>query len=895
MYNNQIKSHQGGLQFYTYGPEMTGAFEELKESRNRLISLFLRSKVTYSFQDDYTEIMDQYFRESLQESRSGHRLFKEKAPFAFLAVGGYGRMELSLCSDVDILILFGTKIPTLAKELAEEIFYPLWDLGIELGYGTRAMRDCMRLCREDFQVLASMMDSRFICGDSPLYLRLMETLQGKVIAKRGVAFCRWLEDMHEIRMETFGDASHLLEPNLKEGIGGLRDYHHILWIASALFRSRAPRDLEYLGKVSHNEYQELREHLRFIWLVRNWLHQLSGRKNDRLGFEYQEEIAQRLGFQDQDNLLAVEQFMGRLHSSMASIKSLNRSFVKTHLPKGKGHRKEYQASDVTGELHTHGGEIEFDSATAIVSNPLLLMSIFEESSHSGCPLSMEARRLVREFLFLVDDKFTRSEKAAKGFLNIINGQNTFETLNQMHEIGFLESYIPEFGRIKDRVQFDAYHIYPVGRHCLETLRCLKDLNNHKEILLLDVFSELPEPEALFVAGLFHDIGKIGKDHTRKGEAITRKILSRFDYDKKGAEDVLFLVRHHLLLVETAARRDLNDEKAVVQCARTVGDVGRLKMLYLLTWADSMATGPRAWNDWIANLVRELFFKILHILERGELASLDASQRVKMTMSGVRRVVSRGKKHLDLNGFFEVMSPRYLLAGKPLDIVRHIEMAQGLKKQISNHDPSPFCLEVRENKLEDCCEITFLARDRPGLFSDVAGVLALNNINILSADIYTWRDGTAIDIFKVTNPLDPINPDRNWQKVKEDLRRTFTGKLSLAYRLGQKRGPSILSNVKKPSRAPQVTIDKESSDFFTLIEVFADDRVGLLYLITRTLFDLRLDIRIAKIATKGDQIADIFYVRDLEGQRVEDEEHLKEIEGALYYELMQGYDADLTGR
>jgi [protein-PII] uridylyltransferase len=865
---------------------MTSAFEELKESRNRLISLLSESKATYSFQENHTEIMDQYFRGGLEDSSAGHRLFKEKVPFAFLAVGGYGRMELSLYSDVDVLILFGPKIPSLAKELAEEIFYPLWDLGLELGYGTRTVKDCMRLCREDFEVLTSMMDSRFICGDSPLYLHLMENLQEKVIPKRAVAFCRWLEDLHEIRMETFGDASNLLEPNLKEGIGGLRDYHHILWVANALFRLRVPRDLEYLGKLSHKEYKDLREHLNFIWLARNYLHELSGRKNDRLGFEYQEQIARRLDFQDQDDFLAVEQFMGRLHNSMASIKSLNRSFVKTHFPKGRGDKKEYQASDVTGELHIHNGEIEFNSATAIVSNPLLLMTVFEESSRSGCPLSMEARRLVREFIFLVDDRFIRSEEAVKYFLNIINGQNTFETLNQMHEIGFLETYIPEFGRIRDRVQYDAYHIHPVGRHSLETVRHLKNLNNQKEILLLDVFSELLKPEPLFLGGLFHDIGKISKDHARRGEAITRNILGRWGYDKNGSEDVLFLVRHHLLLVETAARRDLNDEKAVVQCARTVRDISRLKMLYLLTWADSMATGPRAWNDWIASLVRELFFKILHILEKGELATLDASQRVRMTISGVRQEVSRRKGSLDPDGFFEVMPPRYLLACKPRDIVRHIEIAQGLRQQIDNHEPSPFCFEVRENELDSCCEITFLAKDRPGLFSDVAGALALNNINILSADIYTWRDGTAVDIFMVTNPLDRINPHRNWQKVKEDLKRAFTGKLSLAYRLGKKGEPSILSNGKKPSRPPRVIVDNRSSDFFTLIEVFADDRVGLLYIITRTLFDLRLDIRIAKIATKGDQIADIFYVRDLEGQKVENEEHLREIEEALRYELIQ---------
>jgi len=830
--------------------------------------------------------MDQYFRGGLQDSNAGQRLFKEKTPFAFLAVGGYGRKELSLWSDVDIISLFSHKIPYLAKELAEEIFYPLWDLGIELGYGTRTIKDCLKLCKSDFQVLTSMMDPRFLCGDSPLYLHLMEDLKQKIISKKAVAFCRWLEDFHDIRMETFGDASHLLEPNLKEGIGGLRDYHQILWIANALFGLRAPRDLEYLGKLSHNEYQELRKHLEFIWLVRNHLHQLSGRKNDRLDFEYQEKIAPRLRYQDREDLLGVEQFMGDLHASMASIKSLNRAFARTHLPKRRSLWKESKPLDVVRGLHSIQGEIRFNSATDILSDPLLLMTIFEQSSRVDCPLSMEARRLVSEFLSLVDDGFRRARKASRSFLNIINSTNAFEVLIQMEEIGFLSSFIPEFAKITKRVQFDAYHTFPVGRHSLETLRRLKGLHAEKEMLLLDIFLELPDPGPLFLAGLFHDIGKIGKGHAARGAEISRKILKRLEYPEETTEDVLFLIRHHLLLVETATRRDLSDEKSVVQCARIIGNTERLRMLYLLTCADSMATGPRAWNDWIANLVQELFFKVLHILERGELATVDASHKVQQTMDQVRQASYFEEKGVDPEPFFEVMSPRYLLATTPRDIIRHIEMVLRMREQCRKDAGDVFSFDAKENPVEDCSEITFLARDRPGLFADMAGVLALNGVNILSADIYTWRDGTAVDIFKVTKPLDTIDPGRIWQKVKQDLERTFKGKLSLTYRLGQKRASAFLSNHEVPSRSPQVIMDNSSSDFFTVVEVFADDRVGLLHLIAKTLFDLRLDIRIAKIATKGDQIADVFYVRDLEGQKIEDEEHLREIEEALHYELTQ---------
>ena len=542
------------------------AFEELKESRNRLISLLPVSQTMGAFQADHTEIMDEYFRGSLQESEAGHRLSSKRTPFAFIAVGGYGRKELSLHSDIDILILFGSKIPSSAKGLTEDILYPLWDVGLELGYGTRTIKDCLRLSKDDFEVLTSMMDARFLCGDSPLFLDLMANLQKKFVSKRKTVFGRWLEDLYQIRMDTNGDASSVLEPNLKEGIGGLRDYHHILWMAKAFFSLMAPRDLEYSGKLSHKEYMEMRNYLRFIWLVRNHLHQLSGRKNDRLDFEYQEKIAPRLGYQAREDLLAVEEFMGDLHASMASIKSLNRAFVRTHLPNGRSLWKGSEPFDVGKGLHFHQGEIGFKSATDILSDPFLLMTIFEQSSRTKCPLSMEARRLVTEFLSLVDDGFRRAKKSARSFLNIINNTNAFEVLIQMHEAGFLSSFIPEFAKITNRVQFDAYHTFPVGRHSLETVRCLKGIHAQKEILLLDIFLELSNSEPLFLAGLFHDIGKIGTGHAVRGAEIAHKILKRLNYSRAAAEEVVFLIKYHLLLVETATRRDLSDEKVVVQCA-----------------------------------------------------------------------------------------------------------------------------------------------------------------------------------------------------------------------------------------------------------------------------------------------------------------------------------------
>jgi [protein-PII] uridylyltransferase len=772
----------------------------------------------------------------------------------------------------------------MAGKLVEDILYPLWNAGLELGYGIRSIKDCLSLAKEDFEVMTSMMDARFICGDSPLYLSLIDELQKKAVRKKLTPFKRWLTEKDELRKAIFGDASNLIEPNLKEGVGGLRDYHHILWLARASFDLKVPRDLEYLGRLSHAEFEELNASVEFVRLTRNHLHYLAGRKRDRLSLDYQSKIAQVLRFQQQDGILAVEHFLGKLHSAMASLKAIHRSFVITHSSNQAMIARNLSAENLPDCLHLFQGEIGFRSATAILADPCLIMDIFEQSCRVEAPLSLESKRLIREFLHLVDDHFRGSPRAAGVFLRIINHRRSSEGLDQMLETGLLGAFIPEFAKVQDRVLFDSYHLYSVGVHQLETLHQLKHLSKGKDILLFDIFSEIENPEALFLAALFHDIGKIGKSHARRGALITKSILKRFQYDENSAEDILFLVAHHLLLAETATRRDLNDEKVIVQCARIIQSPGRLRMLYLLTWADSKATGPRAWNEWVENLVQELFFKILHTFEEGQLATPDSSRRVKQTVSEVRRQIQGRLDQDELDRLIEMMTPRYLLETKSADMVRHIFAFKSFQEESESNPSSSFYLETRTEPLTSLWELTFLAGDRPGLFADMAGVLALNNINILTAHIYTWRDGTVLDVFRVSAPLDPIHPEEVWRKVRKDLNQAMRRELPISSLLMEKALPSILSAPAVPARPPEVVLDNESSDFFTVIEVFADDEIGLLHRITDTLFRLGLDIQIAKIATKADQAADIFYVHDLEGQKVLDGERIEEINRTLLAQL-----------
>ncbi|MFP3929182.1 MAG: [protein-PII] uridylyltransferase [Desulfobacteraceae bacterium] len=845
---------------------MKVALEELREERLGLVRSLFRSRLEDPFEERLSELMDQYFRRAIEESPAGRRLFKAGKAFSFVAVGGYGRKELCVCSDVDLMILFLRGIPEQAKDLIRETLFPLWDLGLEIGYSVRTIKDCVQLSRRDFEVLTSLLDARFIGGDSQLFLRLLERMEGKVLGADRELLARWLRDGFELRKEAFGDASHLLEPDLKKGAGGLRDFHHVLWLAKAESRLTNPRDLEYHGRLSHKEYQDLERRLGFVRLVRNHLHHICGRKNDRLYFEYQKEIAGRLGYRDSGGHQAVEQFMGDLHAAMAAIKTLTRPFLSGR--PGNSAIPDAGGAACREGVYSHGGEVHFYSATAILADPMLLVIIFQESARLGEPLSLEAVRLVREFLHLVDEPFRSHPGAMEGLIGLLEAPWGSPALDQMFDSGLLCALVPELEEVKDRVQFDTYHIYPVARHSLETVRLLKETGRHNELLLSSIYLELQDPGSLLLAALFHDVGKVGANHAARGAALVKKVLARMRMERRRAAEVVFLVRYHLLMVETATRRDLNDEKMIVGCARTIGTVERLKRLYLLTWADAGATGPRAWSEWTASLVQELFFKVMHVLEKGELATRDASKRAARSRREAARLISKEGGPECVDKWFEVMPPRYLLNTPPREIVRHLRLVERLGEP-SEREAGAFILEAREDEASGCWEITLAAGDRPGLFCDMAGVLALHNLNILSSDIYTWRNGTAVDVFRVDGPGEGKDPDETWERVKHDLEKVLKGDLSLDAELGTKASPSILSRPGRPVRPPRVKVDNASSDFFTIVEVFTHDRVGLLYDITRTFSGAGLDIRLARIATKGDQVADVFYVCDLEGRKLEE--------------------------
>jgi [protein-PII] uridylyltransferase len=858
----------------------------LQERKDGLIARFLKGDEPH-FLERNAEILDDYFRETFTGSSVGPRMRVEKNPYAIIALGGYGRKEQCLHSDVDVLLLFKKKIPDEAKDLVQEIFYPLWDIGLQVAHATRSLKECSALASQDFEVLTSLLDARFLCGISSLYFDLMERLRGKALRRQSSAYVAWLAERNRERHSRYGDSTYLLEPNLKEGLGGLRDYHAMLWMGRAAYHIAEPRDLEFSGHLSHDEFESLCEALSFVKTVRNWLHHLSGRKCDQLYFEYQVRLAENLGYRQENGHQAVEGFLGELHGQMEFLKRQHLLFLKRVINAKKSGRRKAPGRTVAAGIETVRDALDFESPEAILQNPHLLIKIFEKSAVLEQPLTAGASRLVKEFLYLVDEPFQRSPTVIKSLKRILSASpHTFNVLNEMLTTGLMTALIPEMKGIVNRIQYDEYHLYPVDKHSLRTVQRLKQFRDAPldgpDGFYGELYKEIGSPELLLWAGLFHDMGKgehAHEHHADQGAQIVRRLFERMGFPEKDIETISFLVREHLFLMHTATRRDINDEKIVVQSAGHVADIQRLKMLYLLTVADSKATGPKAWSDWKAALLKELFFKIHHILQEGVLATRAAADVVEKKR---KEVFQRGffMPESALQALFEHMSPRYLLHTPSEEIVRHVGLYQRL-------GPAPFVLDVQRGPQKNYRTATVCARDFPGLFSTIAGVFTLNNLDILSAQINTWRNHTALDIFRVKAPPDTLFEANVWDHVNKDFSAALGGRLNLSAALDQKVRACQSLRRKLPRQPDKIIVDNESSDFFTIIEIYTHDFPGLLYRITNTLFQCRLDVWVAKIATKADQVVDVFYVRDFDGQKVDSPEQVTAVEEAIKLMLANG--------
>jgi [protein-PII] uridylyltransferase len=844
----------------------------LQSGRQSLHSQFLRERPA-DFLEQNTRLLDDYFRDSFETSMVGPRMGINKNPYAIVALGGYGRGEQCVHSDVDVLFLFKKEIPARAEALIQELIFPLWDIGLDIGHAVRTLKDCIRLSSKDYEVLTSLLDARFLCGMSPLFSDMVNALREKVVYRRAHKIVDWLVAANEERHRLFGDSAYLLEPNLKEGQGGLRDYHTMLWLGQIKFGLKQPRDFEFQGYLSHEEFQELNAALRFVWNVRSGLHLRVGRKYDQLHFEHQVGLAESFGYTGPDPGRAVERFLGDLHGHMERVKQHHLLFLHEMRRAKKGGKKRKEAAPETAVegLTVRKDALTFEAPEGLIDHPVLLVRIFEESARLGLPLDAEARRLVREFAHLMDGDRRLDPAVVDAFQEILirPSPDAFNVLNEMVTTGFLVRLLPELGGVVDRIEYDTYHVYPVDRHLLRTVRTIKQFgapdDPSGDDLCGSLYAELADPHLLLWAALLHDVGKHqpAADHARQGAAVARKILSERGYPEADVDTVAFLVREHPFLGHMATRRDVEDEETLVACAQKIESAERLRMLYLLTVGDRIATGPKAWTEWTAILLRDLFLKTLRILERGDLNGREVVAATERKMDEVLN----GKKtdpasRAAMKELFQLMSPRYLVYTPASEIRRHIALFRRLEERA-------FVWDIEKHGETDARTVRICTRDVPGTFSKIAGVLALNRIQVLDAQVHGWRNNMAIIVLRVSPPPDPLFEDERWERAGRELQTALEGKLDISQAMAERLDSEPAGENPAARRLEtRVNVDNTSSRFFSIVEVFTADAPGLLFRLTDALFRCRLDIWSAQIATTAHQVVDVFYVRDFDGRKLD---------------------------
>ncbi|CCH49612.1 UTP-GlnB uridylyltransferase, GlnD [Pseudodesulfovibrio piezophilus C1TLV30] len=824
---------------------------------------------------EYTHMVDRYFEERILEAGP------QRFTFTLIAVGGYGRGRLCPGSDIDVLLLFKRRIPQAAEAFVKTLLFPLWDLNLDLGYGVRTVADCTSLARKDFQVLASLLDARPLAGDAEVFQAFGTAFDKKVLNRKGTDFARNLAEHNQTRAHQYGDATGMLEPELKNGLGGLRDGQQVHWLTR--FMAVMGAKPVFLPE----ELARMREDQAFLNRVRTALHLAAGRKNDQLFFDLQPPTARLMGFTAQDDSpeakgRSVEFFLSRLHQAMTRIKAMRQAIFQEGFPLPLSNPPTLLASN----LGVGPQGIYFKNHSA--ATPENILNAFLESARSGLPLTWGARRLIRQTPGRFAQKLIDRKTTLSTLIQLFMAPHAGPACDGLLETRLLPAIFPEFGDVEHLIQFNDYHVHPVGRHTLATIARLASFNNDTSDWTGAMAATIERPETLILAGFFHDLGKGESSHSLAGASIAREVLTRYEQHPTIIDDVVFLVEHHLLLPKTATRRDLSDERVISDVAGIIGTRNRLKMLHLLSVADSMATGPRAWNSWTQSLLSELYYKVRNLLEHGPLSHPREARRLVSAKNAIITAVA------DMDGDFvrnaiEAMPPRAFLALNTETLMKQMQQVLKLRDAVAEdriRKPSKIAgkgvsiIEAALGKADGTYTLTIAALDSPGLFATIAGALALHGLNILAADIFTWKDGTAVDVFTVGEPPENLFPHEVWARVKRSIGYARVGKLDIESRLEDRRNSPLTMKRPGPRLRPIVTIDNSASDFYTVIEVAATDRTGFLFDMARTLANLSLSIHLAKITTIKGRAADIFHIRDTEGGKLTDSARLQAVHEAL---------------
>ena len=770
------------------------------------------------------------------------------------------------------------------RRVTQELLYTLWDLGLQIGHSLRSLDDCVAIARTDLPSRTSMQEARFLAGDRPLFARFRSILRDNVYRRDFEQFLQATLSERDQRYRKHGASPYIGEPNVKESAGGLRDMHTAMWLCAAKFAARTLRELTDKGLITAAEHEQTDAALTFLWRVRNELHFLSGHKNDVLGRELQPQVARNLGYDNDGDTLGVERFMRDYYLHARRIHRVSRRLIarcqETLSQRGSAERRDRQQALADGLVFIDGRLYPADErADVFAGDATRLMKVFWHLHRLGCELSLPLERAVESALDRVDDRFRRSAVVRDLFLAVCRAWGRVaQTLSEMHELGLLGRYLPEFGALTCLVQYDVYHKFSADQHSLlavEHLEALAPGQSAESEGAAQVFAEVEKPELLMLGMLLHDIGKAkGHGHVAKGIPLIRELTARIGLPAEDAAAVEFLVAHHLTMSHVAQRRDIDDPKTIADFAATVGDGQRLRMLYLLTWADMRAVGPGVLTPWQAVVLHELYARTLTRLTGGR---QERPNRAHLT-GRLHALVKDDVSLQAVRAHLAMMSDRYLATTSVQRMADHVRMLQRL-------EAAAVVTELFHHPDLGSSDLVVVTHDLPGLFSLIAGTLAAHGTNIISAQIATRADGIAIDTFQVNDPLgEAITSPGHWGRVVDALRAVLTGEQTVEEQLARRRSTGRVTT--GPMVPPKISIDNGLSDEFTVVEVKCPDRLGLLYLITRTLSAQGLDIASARIATEIDQAYDTFYVHDGTGRKLADLDAIERLRLALEQALVQ---------
>jgi [protein-PII] uridylyltransferase len=804
-------------------------------------------------------------------------------PLVVMALGGYGRDELHPLSDIDLMVIYEGEMSPYVQRAMQELLYALWDLGLHVGHSLRSLDDCVAAARTDFPSRTSMQEARFLAGDRRLFARFQRVLREEVFRRDFAQFLATTLGERDQRYRKHGASPYIGEPNIKESAGGLRDMHTAMWLAGAKFGTRTLRELADKGLITPREQAAADAALTFLWRVRNELHFFSGHKNDVLARDVQPRVAKNLGYENDERSLGVERFMRDYYLHARVIHRVSKRLIarcqETLSRRSSAERRQRQQALADGLVFFDGSLHLVDRDRGpLRADPTRLMKVFWHLHRLGCELSLDLERAVEDSLHLVDDAFRRADTVRELFLDVCRSWGRVaQTFSEMHELGFLGRYLPEWGALTCLVQYDVYHKFSADQHSLlavEHLEALAPGQSAESEGAARVFTEVEKPELLMLGMLLHDIGKAkGHGHVAQGIPLVRELAARLNLGPADAALVEFLVAHHLTMSHIGQRRDIHDPKTVADFAAIVGDPQRLRMLYLLTYADMRAVGPGVLTPWQAQILHELYALTLAALTGGRI------EKPNRTLLA-ERLQAAAKGEVDLQAVkahLAMMSDRYLETTGVQRMVAHLRMLQGLAD-------TPVVTELFHHPDLGSSDLVVVTRDLPGLFSLIAGTLAANGANIISAQIHTRADGIAIDTFQVNDPTsEVVASGALWGRTLDGLRAVLGGEQSVEALLERRRAAGRAAQSPGP---PKIVLDNRLSDMSTVLEVKCPDRVGLLYLVTRTLAELGLDIASARIATEIDQALDTFYVQDRQGRKIEDAAARERVRVALERALVQ---------